>query len=234
MPELPKVLTDIATALFTKEAKVTHIHYHDKYLKKIVFQSDALKGLQCPPGAQIEPRVSDTHMRHYNPSAYNGTMGEMELLIYLHGMGPGSAWASNIKVGDSINIMGPATKIKLDTTPGKLVFLGDETTIGTFLFMQNNLGNGQNFTGAIETEPDLLHLNQTVKLQLPNIARTDQRGSILMNWLNEHFETNKGAQFYLLGHNETNLRLRNWLKDKSIPNSRIIMRKYWADGKEGL
>ncbi len=55
-----------------------------------------------------------------------------------------------------------------------------------------------------------------------------------MNWLNEHFEANKGAQFYLLGHNETNLRLRNWLKDKNIPNSRIIMRKYWADGKEGL
>lgn len=234
MPELPKVLTDIATALFTKEAKVTYIHYYDKHLKKIAFQGNALRGLKCPPGAQIEPRVSDTHMRHYNPSAYDAATGTMEMLIYLHGMGPGSAWAEKLQVGDKLNIMGPAMKIQGDNSLGKQVFLGDETTIGTFLFLQNSLSSAQTFTGLIETEPYLLHLNQTVKLNLPTAARTSQRGEVLLQWLKENYETNKAALFYLLGHNTSNLQLRGFLKDKGVPNSRIAMRRYWADGMEGL
>ena len=234
MPELPKVLTDIATALFTKPATVTAVSYPDKYLKKIVFTGDALKGLKCPPGAQIEPRVSDRHMRHYNPSAYDAATGTMEMLIYLHGMGPGSAWAEKIQAGDKLNIMGPAMKIHADESHARQVFLGDETTIGTFLFLQNSLAKGQTFTGAIEAEPDLLHLNQTVNLQLPNVARTSQRGRALMNWLIESYEANQDALFYLLGHNASNLLLRDWLKDKGVPNSRIAMRRYWADGMEGL
>lgn len=234
MPELPKVLTDIATALFTKAATVTAVSYPDKQLKKIVFQGDALKGLKCAPGAQIEPRVSDTHMRHYNPSAFDSATGTMEMLIYLHGKGPGSAWADKVIVGDKINLMGPAMKVKLDNTQRNFVFLGDETTIGTFLFMQNSLASGQQFNGLIETEPNLLHLNQTVNLNLPTAARTAQRGEVLSKWLAENFDANKDAQFYLLGHNASNLQLRDYLKDKGIPNSKIVMRRYWADGMEGL
>lgn len=234
MPELPKVLTDIATALFTKPATVTAVSYPDKYLKKIAFQGDALKGLKCPPGAQIEPRVSDTHMRHYNPSAYDAATGTMEMLIYLHGMGPGSAWAEKIQVGDKLNIMGPAMKIQGDSSLAKQVFLGDETTIGTFLFLQNSLAKGQTFRGIIETEPNLLHLNNAVGLNIPTAARTAQRGEVLLQWLKDNYEANKGALFYLLGHNASNLPLREWLKDKGVPNSRIAMRRYWADGMEGL
>lgn len=234
MPELPKVLTDITTALFTKPATVTAVSYPDKYLKKIVFTGDALKGLKCPPGAQIEPRVSDTHMRHYNPSAYNAATGTMEMLIYLHGMGPGSAWAEKIQVGDKLNIMGPAMKIQGDNSLSKQVFLGDETTIGTFLFLQNSLTKGQTFTGVTETELHLLHLNKTVGLNLPTAARTAQRGEVLVQWLKENYEANQDALFYLLGHNASNLQLREYLKDKGVPNSRIAMRRYWADGMEGL
>lgn len=234
MPELPKVLTDIATALFTKPATVTAVSYPDKYLKKIVFTGDALKGLKCPAGAQIEPRVSDTHMRHYNPSAYDATTGTMEMLIYLHGKGPGSAWAEKIQAGDKLNIMGPAMKIHADESNNRQVFLGDETTIGTFLFLQNSLSKAQTFTGLIETQPDLLHLNNTVGLNVPTAARTAQRGEVLVQWLKDNYEANKDALFYLLGHNATNLQLRDWLKDKGVPNSRIAMRRYWADGMEGL
>lgn len=125
-------------------------------------------------------------------------------------------------------------KIHADESHARQVFLGDETTIGTFLFLQNSMAKGQTFTGAIEAEPDLLHLNQTVNLQLPNVARTSQRGRALMNWLIENYEANQDALFYLLGHNASNLQLRDWLKDKGVPNSRIAMRRYWADGMEGL
>lgn len=173
-------------------------------------------------------------MRHYNPSAFDSATGTMEMLIYLHGKGPGSAWADKVIVGDKINLMGPAMKVKLDNTQRNFVFLGDETTIGTFLFMQNSLAGGQQFNGLIETELNLLHLNQTVNLNLPTAARTAQRGEVLSTWLAGNFDAHKDAQFYLLGHNASNLKLREYLKDKGMPNSKIVMRRYWADGMEGL
>jgi NADPH-dependent ferric siderophore reductase len=234
MPTLPKFLADITAGSFMRKATVTEVHYYHEAFKKIAFCGEDLKKRDCKPGAQIEPRVSDTEFRHYNPSAYDVKKGTGEMLIYLHGNGPGSDWAEKLVVGDSIALMGPANKISLDTTRRKVVFLGDETAVGTFLFMQQGLEAGQQYAGAVETASELVHIPRLVGLNLPGIARQQTAGAALLSWLKENLEQHKDALFYLLGHSGTNKLLRNYLKEQDIPGHSIVTTKYWAEGRTGL
>jgi NADPH-dependent ferric siderophore reductase len=233
MSQIPKLFADIVSSI-NKKTKVQSTHYFHPRFKKIVLQGDGLKGLSCKPGAQLEPRVSDTHFRHYNPSAFDKKTGTLEMMIYLHQSGPGSEWAESVKAGDAVYFMGPANKISLDTSKESVVFLGDETAIGTFLFMQNGLAKTQKFAGAVETEASLKSITDTVELALPTVTKTNTNGEALLHWLEDNFEQNRSAQFYLLGNASANNLLRNYLKEKHITNSQITSVKYWAAGKVGL
>lgn len=232
MPKIPKLLADLVASV-NKKAVVTNIHYYHPQFKKIVFQGDDLKGLKCKPGAQIEPRVSDTDFRHYNPSAFDSSTGTCEMLIYLHKQGAGSRWAENVQPGEPVYLMGPANKISLNTSAPKVVLLGDETAIGTFLFMQNGLSKAQQLYGAVETEKHLQHLPQLVGLRLPVVVRRANRAEALLD-IAAQYLPHTNAQFYLLGHAGTNKLLKRYLTQNGINSSQITTVKYWEEGRSGL
>jgi NADPH-dependent ferric siderophore reductase len=234
MPTLPKFLADITAGSFMRKAKVTEVHYYHESFKKIAFQGEDLKKRDCRPGAQIEPRVSDTDFRHYNPSAYDVKKGTGEMLIYLHGKGPGSEWADKLVVGDTLTLMGPANKITLDTKHKRIVMLGDETAIGTFLFMQNGMNAGQVLDGAVETTTELQHIPKLTGLNLKAVERGKENGESLVGWLRDNLDKNRDALFYLLGNSDANKLLRNYLKEQHVPGGNIVTTKYWTEGKTGL
>ncbi|MDT7612504.1 MAG: hypothetical protein QOG96_7007, partial [Pseudonocardiales bacterium] len=67
------------------------------------------------PGDKIQIRVAGDGltMRTYTPVRWENTTGDTTILSYLHGAGPGSAWAQNVAADDSVQVVGPRRSIDL-------------------------------------------------------------------------------------------------------------------------
>jgi NADPH-dependent ferric siderophore reductase len=84
------------------------------------------------PGDKIQLRVArgGLTMRTYTPVRRDNTTGETTILSYLHGAGPGSAWAQNVAADDSVQVGGPRRSIDLRRFTSAPIFVGDETSVG--------------------------------------------------------------------------------------------------------
>jgi NADPH-dependent ferric siderophore reductase len=84
------------------------------------------------PGDKIQLRVArdGLTMRTYTPVRWDNTTGDTTILSYLHGAGPGSAWAQNVAADDSVQVVGPRRSIDLRRFSSAPIFVGDETSVG--------------------------------------------------------------------------------------------------------
>ncbi|RRB04643.1 siderophore-interacting protein [Larkinella rosea] len=237
MPKIPKMVADAMESVFKSlihSVEVQEVDYIHPKFKKIVFAGDNLKGLKYRPGWEIEIRVSDTDFRHYTPSFFDSAEGICAVLIYLHGLGPGSDWADSLQPGNRVKLIGPGRKIELDTSHQNYVFLGDETTIGLFLELQRGLAPHQKLNGVIEVDACLGELPRMAGLRLDAAQRTKKPGEALLEWLDIKIDNLRQSVFYVSGHAQTIQQIRRYLKEQGVSSRQLITRPYWADGKRGL
>ncbi|MEM6265765.1 MAG: oxidoreductase, partial [Bacteroidota bacterium] len=99
MPSLPKWLANTTEKLLKDQfhpVEVTGAALIAPELKRVTFSGNLSK-TQFQPGQVIEFRINETDFRHYTPSVFDIEKGICEVLFYLHGKGPGSSWAANLK-----------------------------------------------------------------------------------------------------------------------------------------
>jgi ferric-chelate reductase (NADPH) len=84
------------------------------------------------PGDKIQLRVArdGLTMRTYTPVRRETTTGDITILVYLHGAGPGSAWAQDVAADDTVQVVGPRRSIDLTRFTSAPIFVGDETSVG--------------------------------------------------------------------------------------------------------
>jgi len=84
------------------------------------------------PGDKIQVRVAGDGltMRTYTPVRWENTTGDTTILVYLHGAGPGSAWAQDVAAGDTVQVVGPRRSLDLTRFTSAPIFVGDETSVG--------------------------------------------------------------------------------------------------------
>jgi hypothetical protein len=54
------------------------------------FQGEGLLGIRFTPGQEVEFRVDQRCFRHYTAAAFDSLLGEVDVVFYLHGDGPGA------------------------------------------------------------------------------------------------------------------------------------------------
>lgn len=234
MPELPKLLADWFTAPFRRPVSVSHLELLAKDLLRVKVTGQSLVGVACRPGQEVEFRVSDTSFRHYTPSSFDSERGEMEIVFFLHDKGPGSAWARALKIGDSIDVLGPGGKFSL-AKAGKHVLLGDETVLGLCEHFERE--SGASLCGAIELDAHRLDWPQVVGLRrIEAVERLSKRGLALCDWAVKHLgeQGNSETHYYLVGHAQSIVDVRKALVAAGCKKKQIHAKAYWADGKRGL
>jgi ferric-chelate reductase (NADPH) len=84
------------------------------------------------PGDKIEVRFTEDGltMRTYTPFRWDNITGDTAILVYLHGAGPGSAWAQGVAAGDAVQIVGPRRSMDLTRFTSAPIIVGDETSVG--------------------------------------------------------------------------------------------------------
>lgn len=238
MPEMPAVLANTLVPWFAKPTRVTSVETLAPRLRRVRFEGESLKGVRAEPGHEVEFRVGQTAFRHYTPSLMDPARGAMEVVFFLHGLGPGSTWAEGLRPGAEVDVLGPAGRLVLNRDARCHVFLGDETCLGLFVAMIQALPPSVDVRGAVEVAPGTEDWPGLVGLPLAAVVRPDgtPRGMALLTWLESGgVQSGTGATAYLAGHAGSIVMLRKELLDRRGFAKRDVRSKaYWADGKRGL
>src|ERR1700761_5367232 len=96
----------------------------------------------------IKCKVGVLSYRDYTPSGWDAETHTCTLLIHVAHDGPGSRWARGLRPGDQLSYRKPESSHHHPEAK-QLCFLGDETTIGHFLALQQLAEPGTAINGAI-------------------------------------------------------------------------------------
>lgn len=82
-----------------------------------------------PEGPVFAEGVTPSPARDYTPRRYNAAHNELDIDFVLHGEGPASTWAEQVKVGDPIGVGGPRGSMIVPDDFDHYVLVGDETAL---------------------------------------------------------------------------------------------------------
>jgi NADPH-dependent ferric siderophore reductase len=190
------------------------------------------------PGDKIQLRVArdGLTMRTYTPVRWDNTTGATTILSYLHGAGPGSAWAQNVAADDSVQVVGPRRSIDLSRFSSAPIFVGDETSVGlrmAWTAAHPNLhpvrdifelgADSPTALGALGLEPMLITREETDD-HLPVLVEQ------VVATAAEHYE----SPLILTGRSTTIAAIRRALKAAGHAQRMTRVRTYWDPRRTGL
>src|SRR5688572_28673607 len=112
MPKAPKWLNDTVETLLSGKMpllRVIETAHINPRIKRIRFQGD-VKGLNFQIGYAVVVRISDTEYRNYTVSYNDTKTGIVEMIVHLHGNGPGCTFMNKLTTGDEIKLIPPRGK----------------------------------------------------------------------------------------------------------------------------
>ncbi len=158
------------------------------------------------------------------------------MLIFAHGDGPGSRWASGLRKGDTCQFFGPRHSLDLSGLKSPMVLFGDETSFG----LAAALRDSPQADGAVHVfeASDVAESRQVLEAiglgQATLIERiaadthlSAAEGEVLLL-------AASGAHFVLTGKAASIQRVSWALKAVGVASSRVKTKAYWAHGKIGL
>lgn len=236
MPSMPKWLGDTMETAFRKmyhPVKITEVEYLYPQLKRVRLEGD-LYHTKFTPGNVIEFRVTPTDYRHYTPSFYNKENGVCEVLFYIHDKGVGSEWASKLKTGMEITLLGPGGKLAYQKDYIHQVVFGDETSFGLMQCMQQESKRlQQEFYALMESNDENINwikvLPSDVKIEsvqncLANPAEFAIKFLEEKEW--KFWQSLSQTCFYLTGRAKAIQAVRKWLLTQGIAMKQIKTEPY--------
>ncbi|MBB6502022.1 siderophore-interacting protein [Pedobacter cryoconitis] len=242
MPYIPKWIADSMENLLPSKflnATVNSCVYINHEIKNIVFTAD-LKEIDFYPGSAVNFRVSANDFRHYTISAFDREAGTFEIIFHIHGNGPGSDLAEQLKVGDNIKITVPGGRKLYNKEKRHHFFFGDETSLSFYAALMREIKkNGQSCTGVLELLKQNIDVPLGLGFEIVTVLKTaDCPGQSAISYLQSIDEKERdtilNSIFYLTGNVASVQGFRKVLKQLGISSKNIIFQGYWAEGSVGL
>jgi NADPH-dependent ferric siderophore reductase len=233
----PGRLGRAVTRLWMKPATVIANEQLADRFHLITLQGVALEGVTWRPGQKVQIAMGSAFVtRTYTPIEWNPSAGRVCILGYAHGDGPGSSWVRKVAPGDECDIFGPRASLDIGCLPGPLVIVGDETSIG-LIYAATHQDPTRGVTSCIEVDGSETAQQVIASLDLQGvslIARQPDNAHLAALEASLSAAVAAGASFVLTGKATTIQRLRQGLKQRSVPATRLVTKAYWAPGKTGL
>lgn len=243
-PPLPRRLGASLLKLFTQEAAVTGVEVLSPHFRRLTLQAPAFRATAWVPGQKLQVPIGGLSTRTYTPMTWDRERGATQLLGYLHGEGPGTAWLCGVLPGDRCQVFGPRASLDVADAPGPVLLVGDETSFalahalrtapqGQDLRLLLEVSSAQESLQVlyalgiddavlVEREPGDAHLPalEAALLRLAAQAQAQQ--------------AHAPARFVLSGRAGAIQLLSRALRRQGVPPSQLRAKAYWAPGKRGL
>ncbi|WP_413294877.1 siderophore-interacting protein [Bdellovibrio sp. HCB185ZH] len=115
-------------------------------------ETDPVLPVMGPNGLQPSADGRKPIMRDYTPKRIDSAARELDIEFVLHGEGPGSQWAQNASIGQTLTIGGPRGSRVVPYNFDWYLMIGDESAIPSFARRLQELPKDSFAVVVIETE----------------------------------------------------------------------------------
>ncbi|MDT5125411.1 MAG: hypothetical protein QOH54_1055 [Mycobacterium sp.] len=190
------------------------------------------------PGDKIQVRVpgGGLTMRTYTPIRWGNTTGDTTILVYLHGAGPGSAWAKTVAAGDAIQIVGPRRSTDLTRFTSAPIFVGDETSVGLRVAWTAAHPNLEPVRDVFELDVNSPAALRALGVEPVHVTRKETNGHLpaLVEHVVAAAAEHRESPLILTGRSTTIAAIRGALKAPGHAQRMIRVRTYWDPRRTGL
>ncbi|MCR8560616.1 siderophore-interacting protein [Mucilaginibacter sp. BJC16-A38] len=179
----------------------------------------------------IKCKVADFTYRDYTPSGWDAETQTCTLFVDAGHNGPGSIWASQLTKGDELGYLQVKSTRQTPVNTSAVICLGDESSIGHILAMQQLAMPAARFSGAVlmGDEHSRSLFNEYFRTPLQPVLRNDVYGHhSLTEWLLKQSYNLEHTIFYLTGNNTMVSQLRKTLKQQGYGQHQIKAEGFWS------
>jgi NADPH-dependent ferric siderophore reductase len=222
--------------LLTKQVTVTETRAMGEKFKLFTLEGPAFQGTRWAAGQKLQIMLDSAFIaRTFTPIEWDTLAGRTRILVYCHGNSSVGDTIRNLKVGDTINVLGPRPSLDINTTTAPLALLGDETSIGLAYAIQHQDPTRElhHFLEVSDYENTRTLLTQ-LKIERVELFEKQPTEKHLQQLEHRLTSLHCDTIFLLTGKASSIQKLRRTLKSLGTPNSRMLTKAYWAPGKRGL
>jgi NADPH-dependent ferric siderophore reductase len=230
-------LTEKAIALvetpFVRKAKVLAIReWQPDTVREIDVHMPDCDMSKWNSAQHIKCKVGNLTYRDYTPSGWDAETHTCTIIVHVAHEGPGSRWAKGLTKGAAITYLGVESSHHKPASGKKMVFLGDETTIGHFLALQQLADKDAGISGAILLG-ELHHRDEFDDYFSGwGLQSLHRDGSLhyreLDSWIESQvFIEHSDTVFYLAGYSPAVVRWRKLLRQKGVTGGQLQAQGFW-------
>ncbi|WP_295767054.1 SIP domain-containing protein [uncultured Mucilaginibacter sp.] len=179
----------------------------------------------------IKCKVADLTYRDYTPSGWDADTQTCTLFVDANHNGAGSQWAQKLQKGDTVSYVSTNSTRQTPNVTSSVICLGDESSIGHLLAMQQLTLPSTRFSGAvvIGNQEHRNQFKEYLRSPLQPIARNDVYGHhSLTEWLLQQSYNLQNTFFYIVGNNTMVVELRKLLRKQGFNSNQIKCQGFWS------
>jgi NADPH-dependent ferric siderophore reductase len=226
----------VSNRLF-RTMRVTQISDRGPF-REISLTSVTPRDTSWTPGDKIQIRVAGDGltMRTYTPVRCENTSGDTTILVYLHGAGPGSAWAQGVAAGDTVQAFGPRRSLDLTSVTSAPIFVGDETSLGLRVAWTAAHPNLEPVRDVFELGANTSAALRAFGLEPVHVTReeTDGHLPVLVEHVAAAAAEHHESPLVLTGRSTTIAAIRGALKAAGHAQRTSRVKTYWDPRRTGL
>ncbi|RYY37967.1 MAG: hypothetical protein EOP46_00690 [Sphingobacteriaceae bacterium] len=189
-----------------------------------------LANMQWNEVQHIKCKVAEFTFRDYTPAAWDAETQTCTLYIDAGHNGPGALWAKQLNKEDKVEYLGIGTTRHAPVNSSAIICLGDESSIGHLLALQQLTQPAARFSGAVVMADDTncKLFTEYFKTPLQPLERGDSYGHhSLIQWLLLQQENLENTMFYLAGNSVMVSQVRKILQSQGYGSGQIKAHGFW-------
>jgi ferric-chelate reductase (NADPH) len=239
MPTLSRILSSAVERVLFHPVTITHVEAVGENFRLLRMQGAGFQNVKWIPGQTIQIFLGNFVKRAYTPMSLDPNAGSADFLVYLHGKGPGSAWAASAKAGNVYQVMRPKDSIDFTSFTQSALFFGDETSLAAaqalsrcqaqaaaarYVFEVNLPAQAEGIlrkfgiaqASLVQKREDSSHLVEVVSQMAEQAARM------------------QSPQWVFTGQARSIQSVQKGLKQAGLLLSGSKVKAYWSPGKSGM
>ncbi len=239
MPTFTGVLSNAVEKLLFHPMTVTSTERIEDRFCVAHIQGKSLLGVKQVSGQAVQFFLGNLTKRAYTPMNLDPATGSASFLFYLHGGGPGSAWAAKVKAGDTCQVMRPKDSLDFTNFSRPALFFGDETSFAAAQALHACGRDPVNNRYVLEVNSPAQAEIMLARLGVGNtiLVQKAEDGSHLAavaSALMHHASAMHAPQWIFTGQARSIQKLQGSLKMAGVQISKSKVRAYWSPGKTGM